>query len=919
MAGKIKGITIEIDGDTTKLDKALTGLDKQTTSVNKELRQVNSLLKFNPGNSELVAQKQQLLAKQVETTSQKLKTLKEAQSQVDAQFKAGDIGEDQYRAFQREVVATQGKLDSFSGQLKNTDTYLKDNNDAAGMAAVGYSKAAVKASQAGTDVKTMGQKADEANDQLSQIAQNTFTDKLQNVGDAFGDIGQKIQQGAQAAIDAWSDMDDSVDNLTSKTGATGNAAAQLGSSFEKVEGTLAGSQMQSEDLSNTMAALKSTFGLTGTQLESTTETVAKFSAVTGQSGADAVEAMRSTLGKFNISAKEMPAVLDAFTAASQSSGVSVDDLESAVAQAQPVFSQMHIGLAQGVSIIANWSKAGLDSETSIKALTKASATYAGQGNSMTKGLTETFNAIKNAKNGTDAMNAATDAFGTRSGPKMLAAIQGNKISLDDLKGAASSTGGTVSSTFNQTIDPIDKAKQAQTQFKQSLAEVGGEILATLAPMMKLLADFGKKVAEQFTKLPGPLKIFIAALGTMAVVIGVLAPVVASLAIAFFSLDIALGPFIAIIAGIAAAITGIILIIKNWGTIVAWLKGVWGTVSTFFAGLWNSIKQIFTSAIQAISAFLSPAFNAMKSVITSVFNAIKAVVSAVWGVIKTIIIGAITIIAVTLGTIIHGWVTLFRTAFNAIKAIVTVVWNWMKPFILPIVKAISSGIKTAWNGIKSVTSSVFNGIKSVISSVWNGIKSVISGAVKGIKSVITGAWNGIKSITSSVFNGIKSVASSVWNGIKSAISTPINAAKNIVKGAIDAIKGFFSFKISWPHIPMPHFGISPAGWKVGDLLKGKIPHLSISWNAAGGIFTKPTLFSQGGGNFQGVGEAGPEGVLPLNDRTFDAMGAAIAAHMPSGSGPTYLVVDGKVLGQVLQGPMDNANGTVIDLSKRGLAT
>jgi hypothetical protein len=90
-------------------------------------------------------------------------------------------------------------------------------------------------------------------------------------------------------------------------------------------------------------------------------------------------------------------------------------------------------------------------------------------------------------------------------------------------------------------------------------------------------------------------------------------------------------------------------------------------------------------------------------------------------------------------------------------------------------------------------------------------------------------------------------------------TPINAAKDAVKSAIDKIKGFFSFKISWPKIPLPHFSISPAGWKIGDLLKGSIPKLGISWYQTGGVFDRPTVLT-------GVGENGAEAVVPLEKNT-----------------------------------------------------
>lgn len=91
--------------------------------------------------------------------------------------------------------------------------------------------------------------------------------------------------------------------------------------------------------------------------------------------------------------------------------------------------------------------------------------------------------------------------------------------------------------------------------------------------------------------------------------------------------------------------------------------------------------------------------------------------------------------------------------------------------------------------------------------------------------------------------------------KNAIIQPFETARDKVKAIIDKIKSFFKFTVSKPHIPLPHFSISPSGWKVGDLLKGSIPKLSVKWYASGGVFNDPSLI--------GVGEAGREIVTPEN--------------------------------------------------------
>lgn len=121
MSRRIKGITIELDGDTKGLDKALKDINKESRDIQRELRDVDRLLRFNPKNTELIAQKQKLLGDQVQTTRKKLEQLKGSQEQVTKAFEAGEISEEQYRAFQREIAETESKLNHYENQLKQVD------------------------------------------------------------------------------------------------------------------------------------------------------------------------------------------------------------------------------------------------------------------------------------------------------------------------------------------------------------------------------------------------------------------------------------------------------------------------------------------------------------------------------------------------------------------------------------------------------------------------------------------------------------------------------------------------------------------------------------------------------------------------------------------------------------------------------
>lgn len=130
-ANKIKGLTVEIGGDTTKLGKALESVNKKGNDLSAELREINRQLKFDPGNADLLAQKQKVLAEAVENSAEKLKTLREAEKQVQKQFQKGEVSEEQVRALQREIIATEGKMESYKKSAQDAGKGLDDLADSA--------------------------------------------------------------------------------------------------------------------------------------------------------------------------------------------------------------------------------------------------------------------------------------------------------------------------------------------------------------------------------------------------------------------------------------------------------------------------------------------------------------------------------------------------------------------------------------------------------------------------------------------------------------------------------------------------------------------------------------------------------------------------------------------------------------------
>lgn len=278
-----------------------------------------------------------------------------------------------------------------------------------------------------------------------------------------------------------------------------------------------------------------------------------------------------------------------------------------------------------------------------------------------------------------------------------------------------------------------------------------------------------------------------------------------------------------------------------------------------------IKNIVVGLMQALPELIAK----VPEIITNFANTINTSfpiilqkgVEIIWEIIKGII-SALPTLAANIPKIFEAIVAVWQ-AINWLKLgkdLIQGIWNGIKS----IFGSFKSWCESIFNSVSTSIGSIFNGIKNTATSIWNGIKTAITTPINSAKDLVTNIISGIRSTISSVFNGIKSTVSSIWNGIKAAITTPIQSAKDIISGIINTIKGLFNFKISWPHIPMPHFGISPAGWSIGDLLKGSIPSLSIDWYAQGGILNEPTAFGVSpSGNLRVGGEAGPEAVAPID--------------------------------------------------------
>lgn len=255
-------------------------------------------------------------------------------------------------------------------------------------------------------------------------------------------------------------------------------------------------------------------------------------------------------------------------------------------------------------------------------------------------------------------------------------------------------------------------------------------------------------------------------------------------------------------------------------------------------------------------------------IVSAVGAIIPVIGAVTAAVGALNIAALPItgtfllIVAAIAAVIAIGVLLYKH-WDEVKNFAAAAWDTIKTTISTVVEAIKIIINLWIEAVKNYFIGMKNAITTIVQAIFQGVKDrfqlmkdIVSGIFKAFVALLKGDFSGAKNILLDLASGILSGMLAKFQAIKDGITNKLNGAKDKIKTIIGAIKGFFNFKISWPHIPMPHFSISPSGWSVGDLLQGSIPRLSINWYAKGGIFKKPTVLS-------GLGEAGAEAALPLD--------------------------------------------------------
>ena len=301
----------------------------------------------------------------------------------------------------------------------------------------------------------------------------------------------------------------------------------------------------------------------------------------------------------------------------------------------------------------------------------------------------------------------------------------------------------------------------------------------------------------------------------------------------------------------------------------------------FDALVQSLPQFITMICEAlptlIPALIDAAIQMVESLVAALPEIIVALIEALPGILKSIGEGLVK----AGGAIIDAFKGIFNSAKEAIgksldgiKAKVEENGGGIKGYL----KTMSDSAKQAWgmafDKMDEITGGKMSAMKAKIEQNGGGIKGYFKTMTETTQKAWSTAFNKMNDITGGKLGEIKDKMTDkltaakdavigIFEKIKSGITEKIDMAKNVISGIVDKIKGIFNFDFKLPKIKMPHFSIQPSGWKIGDLLDGKIPKLGIEWYAQGGVMEKPTIFGRNGNNAMVGGEAGAEAIAPIS--------------------------------------------------------
>ena len=596
MAAKtLKGITVEINGKTTGLANALKDVTKTSTALSSNLKEINKALKLDPGNTELLNEKQKILSESVAAARKELETLEGVQKQVSDQYANGDIDRGAWLEY-------QNKLQKAKQHLEDLEKAQKDFGTAAAQT-----------------IKEAGAKIEEYGGKVSKVGE-TLTKN----------VTTPLTAAAAAGVAAFSAVDEGVDTIVTATGASGEALDGLVASYETIATSI---PEELGDVASAVGEVNTRFHTTGEELEGQTTLFLQFAKITGGDVVSSVDSADKVLKTFGKTSDDASGLLGMVAKAAQDTGINAQGLMDDVLANSATFKELNFSLEESVNFMALLDENGVESGVALAGLKKAVVNLTDAGMSESEALQTVIDKIKNAGSETEALTIAQETFGTKGAAEMATAIREGRLSLDDLSASMADYSTVVTDTYNNTMDGVDGATTAANAAKIAMSTLGETISDMLAPIFQHLTQLLIDAKARFDTLDDGQKQAIVTIGLIVAAIGPALVIIGKVITAVGTITTGVGSLVGFVGGTVVPLLT--------GTVMPALSGLWAlmlanpisiviaaiaAIVAAFVLLWNKCEGFRNFWINLFSSVKSTVVDAKNNVL-STFDGIKNGISS----------------------------------------------------------------------------------------------------------------------------------------------------------------------------------------------------------------------------------------------------------------------------------------------------
>lgn len=846
----IRGITIEIGGDTKKLGAALNDSEKKTQALQAELKRVETALKFNPDNVELLAQKQEILKGIIEGTSESLEVMENAQEQVNEQFENGEIGADQYRAFNREIITTRSKLDGLEEKLKTTNEALGDTGSETTETKTAlekltdeiddqetklselkdeYTNVVLEQGKSSEEAKALATEMESLNDELK--GNKDRLSKAEKQADKLADALDDAGDSAADADGGFTIMKGALADLTSNAiqGAVSAIGDFLGSLLELSEATEEYRTMQSK-----IGGAAETFGYS---FDFANNRYKDFYKYLGDDQA-ATNAITNLMG-LGTSTKSVADLADGATAAWTAYGdsINVESLTEAISET------IICGKVTGsFADTINWS-----------ADATGNLSDALSGNSKAQ---KAFNkAIKRGETAEDAFNIA------------LSKVTDEQERADIVAKYLNNTYGESKEKYDEMNASVLDANAAELKLKDTQAKLGKAVepvntaitdlkskaLEAILPVVEKVADGFMNLYNWLRNNPTAMAIVTAIVIALAAAFGVLATALAiqglirgvTLAISLLNTTLLANPIVLIIALIAGLVAAFLYLwnncdsfrqffidawesIKNaaqpvidalvefftvtipqaWNSFTAWLPGFIDSIVSWFQGLPSKIWTWLTVAASHVASWgmsiWSSASSWVSNLVSTVVDWFRGLPGKIWTWLSTAI-ARVSVWGSQMWAKAKTTATNFvNSVVNFVKTLPTKIWTWLSSVIARVSIWGSNMASRARTVATNFVNNVINFIKSLPAKVWVWLTDVLSRVTTWGTNLVSKAKTAASNLVTTIVDGIKGLPEDVksvgsdlvkglWNGISDMAEWVYGKISGFGSGVLNKLKSFFGIE------------------------------------------------------------------------------------------------------------------------------